>query len=1005
MGLTRPSDEALRVIGTAHEQLILMFDQIAASQDVRGAPSAISLLESLDLDAPAMDAPSADTSGVEVSQAMVTLPEDDVDLDILAIFLEEAEELQLAIDTSIHGWSGEPGGTEHRDDLLRHLHTIKGSARLAGLNSLGEYTHNMETDISRQDAGLLDQPFFEGLNRQQDEISRRVGIYQKLSAGHATEEELASLRSVPTLVDDSAPSIADAKEATASATVDSAATVTMSLPEDDIDPDILPIFMEEAEELLESIDQAILDWSGAPEDSEHLDLLLRHLHTLKGSSRLAGMNSLGEYTHHFETRLIEVQQQPEPLNDAFFNDVNARQDEITRRFEIYQRYAAGEVGVDALAEMTVVTAAAPTTAVATPAAPVTDATSVSGEPPAEAETTPQVQSEVIRVSSDLLASLISMAGESSITRGRVEQQIRDFVDSLEEMEETISRIREHVRQLEIEAESRETVFRTRTPDEADEQSAFDDLEMDRYTMLQEVSRVLSEGASDMMDLKDTLVDKSRDAETMLHQQARINRELQEGLTRTRMEPFARLIPRLRRIVRQISTEVGKSVKFDAFNVEGELDRNVLDRIVAPLEHMLRNAVDHGIESPEDRHTAGKPEQGRISLRLDREGGYVVLTVSDDGGGINVDAVRSKAIERGLIDESGIHTDHDVMQFIMHAGFSTAQQVTQISGRGVGMDVVASEIKSLGGTITIDSTPGVGTEFTIRLPFTVSINRALMVVVAEETYAVPLNTIEGIVRVSPYELEAYYQPENAPMYEYAGQPYRLEYMGKMLGRSDDPNLDGQVAQLPVILARSGDDAVALQVDRVIGSREVVVKSLGPQFGEVGGVTGATVLGDGSVVVILDVMALVQSEERRHEAPEPVPEVQFENTVKTVMIVDDSVTVRKVTSRLMERNGFEVLTAKDGVDALNQLQDVYPSIVLLDIEMPRMDGFEVLRTVRRDDRLKDLPIIMITSRTGGKHQQQAEELGVNRYLGKPFQEAVLMETIDEVMAETQGGVSDV
>ena len=312
-----------------------------------------------------------------------------------------------------------------------------------------------------------------------------------------------------------------------------------------------------------------------------------------------------------------------------------------------------------------------------------------------------------------------------------------------------------------------------------------------------------------------------------------------------------------------------------------------------------------------------------------------------------------------------------------------------------MDVVGSEIKALGGSMSIDSILGVGSEFTIRIPFTVSINRALMIVVKEETYAVPLNTIHGIHRVSPYELEAYYQPEEPPI-DIFGEPYRLEYLGSMLDKSHQPSLEGQVAPLPVILASSGDNAVALQVDRVIGSREVVVKTLGPQFSEVGGISGATILGDGSVVGILDVMALVRSHETGQPIEltqvevEPEPEPETQTSVRTVMIVDDSVTVRKVTSRLMERQGWDVVTAKDGLDAVTQLQDIYPDIVLLDIEMPKIDGFEVLRRVRADERLKNLPIIMITSRTGEKHQQQALELGVNKFLGTPFQDANLIST---------------
>lgn len=1047
----RPDELTLSLMKRAHDHLVFMFDAIASSQAVRPADRVIAELDKIDLSAfaPAVETEStaaaepvaeeaapaeAPEAAAPVIAAVVQLPEDDVDEDILPIFLEESEELLEEIDASILGWteSGEPG--DHLDNLLRQLHTVKGGARMAGAASLGEYTHNFETFlIGVQNDPPSDEAFFALLNSQQDEIIRRVEVYQKLSTGSATDEELESLKTAPSLeagvpvATSAAPEATKAPEA-ASETVSeatkaiatetaaeqpAAAVVTdnvVELPEDDVDEDILPIFLEESDDLVEELESSIQSWSESPGDMDTLDVLLRNLHTLKGGARMAGLNSLGEYAHNFETFLIGIQQNPVELDDDFFTLLAKRQDEVIRRVEIYKKLSVGGASEADLASLR---QAIEPTIETEPAqdAPADQAVPAEDAKPEEAKAaTPaadkqaSANQEMVRVSADLLEELISLAGESSITRGRVEQQITDFGDALQEMEETINRIRDQVRRLEIEAESRETLIRSQASD-----SAFDELEMDRYTMLQTISRALNEASSDMMDLKDTLVNRSRDAETLLHQQARAGGELQEGLTRTRMVPFARLIPRLRRIVRQVSGEVGKSVRFDAYNVEGELDRNVLERIVAPLEHMLRNAVDHGIEDKEKRVAAGKSEQGRISLRLSREGGYVLLTISDDGGGINVDAVRAKAIDRGLISEGQDVSDHEVMQFIMHAGFSTAQKLTQISGRGVGMDVVGSEIKALGGSITIDSTYGVGTEFTIRIPFTVSINRALMVIVREETYAVPLNTIEGIVRVSPYELEAYYQPD-APMFEYAGQPYRLGYMGKMLDTgSEDPNLGGQVAPLPVILARSGDHAVALQVDRVIGSREVVVKTLGSQFGDVGGISGATVLGDGSVVVILDCMALVRSYESVQQDPAPTavpdePVTEAARNVRTVMIVDDSVTVRKVTSRLMERHGFEVETAKDGVDALNQLQDLRPDVVLLDIEMPRMDGFEVLRSVRRDESLKDLPIIMITSRTGEKHKQQAMELGVNEYLGKPFQEANLLATIEEVISGTKQSSED-
>ncbi len=994
----KPESPIIEAVLRAHENLMSIFDQLASSQEVDAKKTnVVSELRDLSVETEEV-ADSGETAAIETAETSdtVVLPEDNIDDDVLGIFIEEAEELLEAIDESILSWSEDTGSTEQLDNLLRHLHTLKGGARLAGCNSLGEYTHNFETFLTkvRQNPVDFDHQFFGLLNQHQDEIVRRVAIYQKLVAGDATESELQSLRSVP----GARPPVVQQDDITADVPDDHEAVSGEAEVTDQIDEEILAIFIDEAYELIESIDQCILEWSSEPNATEHHDNLLRHLHTMKGGSRLAGCNRLGEYTHNFETYLIDIQSNPVPFDDTFFASLNQRQDEITRRVGVYRKLVQGEASEEELSSLTGTQEIKPVAAVAVAQDRSTDvgeSKAESGEAKADAAPATQGQTqEMVRVSAELLEELISLSGESNITRGRIEQQITDFGDFIVEMEETISRIRDQVRRLEIETESSETVFR-QTQGETD--SSFDALEMDRYTMLQEISRTLNEGSSDMLDLKDSLANKSRDAETLLHQQARIGSELQEGLTRTRMVPFARLIPRLRRIVRQISSEVGKSVRFDAFNVEGELDRSVLERIVAPLEHMLRNAVDHGIESTEQRKAAKKPETGSISLRLSRQGGYVVLSISDDGGGIDIDAVRKKAVERGLIKADSKISDHEVRQFIMAAGFSTAQKLTQISGRGVGMDVVNSEIKQLGGSVSIDSTYGVGTEFSIRIPFTVSINRALMVVVREEVYAIPLNTIEGIVRVSPYELEAYYQPD-APMFEYAGQPYRLAYIGKMLGKAEEPDLEGQVAPLPVILARSGDDSIALQVDQVIGSREVVVKTLGPQFNEVSGVAGATVLGDGRVVIILDLMALVGSSSFEFETVDVKEEVvEPANKVAKVMIVDDSVTVRKVTTRLMERHGWEVTTAKDGIDAMQQLQEVFPDVMLLDIEMPKMDGFEVLRSVRRDPRLEKLPIIMITSRTGEKHKKQALELGVNRYLGKPFQEANLISTIEEVIAE--------
>ena len=776
--------------------------------------------------------------------------------------------------------------------------------------------------------------------------------------------------------------------------------------EDDIDDEIIEIFLEEADDLVEGMDGAIHGWTDDRSNGAYLDDLLRILHTLKGGARLADLTKIGDLSHDFETMLIDLE--GKSVDEQTFNRIQNYQDQLLAELNKVKNRAATESEPPApSAEPAALPPAEPTETSSAPALSlVVGATKQLRQVTDQQITTPLADNaqqkgpqEVVRVSAQLLEELVNLAGETSISRGRAEEQISELVFSLDEMQITVDRLQEQVRRLDMETEQQ--ILYRQEQVESEGLEGFDPLEMDRYSQLQQLSRSLLESSSDLTDIKGTLADKARDMETLLVQQSRINTDLQEGLMRSQMVPFEKMVPRLRRIVRQISNELDKSVDFELSNIEGELDRTVLERMLPPLEHMLRNAVDHGIEDEQQRRAAGKSSRGTISLGLAREGGEVVITLADDGAGIDLEAVRNKAIERGLMEADAQLSDHEISQFILQAGFSTATEVTQISGRGVGMDVVHSEIKQLGGSMDILSVAGKGSRFIVRLPFTVSVNRALMVRIGLDNYAIPLNTIEGIVRVSPFELEAFYQPD-APMFEYAGQPYLLRYMGSLLQRGAKPNLEGQSAPLPVILVRGAEHSVAVQVDGLMGSREIVVKPLGPQFGMVQGLSGATVLGDGSVVVILDLLAMIRADasHMHRDLPASIDSDEDQQNAITVMVVDDSVTVRKVTSRFLEREGMEVVLAKDGVDAISQLQDMerIPDIMLLDIEMPRMDGFEVASRVRHNSRLQDIPIIMITSRTGEKHRERAFSLGVNDYMGKPYQENALLETIGSLLANT-------
>ncbi|MEX1670623.1 Hpt domain-containing protein [Zhongshania guokunii] len=783
---------------------------------------------------------------------------------------------------------------------------------------------------------------------------------------------------------------------------------------DDIDPEIIEIFMEEAHDLLESMDESIHRFSENREDQRQLDDIQRHLHTLKGGARLSGMTALGDLSHEFETAIATALTAGSTNSDAFYNSLQDFQDRLV------SHVAELEASTAELAPQIESPAAEGASHVSEQdSEPVSDEevlNRVAGLLPAQsggrspefvdepanglAAAGARGPQEMIKVPSPLLERLINLAGETSIARGRVEEQVSEIHFSLEEMEITVERLQEQVRRLDLETEA-QIIFRQEQV-ESEGADGFDPLEFDRYSQLQQLSRSLLESASDLTDLRGTLVEKSRDMETLLVQQSRVNTELQEGLMRSQMVHFARMVPRLRRGVRQLGAELDKPVDFKVYNADGEMDRRVLERIIPALEHMLRNAVDHGIESPAERRAAGKPDVGEITMRFDRQGGDVVIVISDDGAGINLDAVRTKAEGLGLINADAELSERQLLEYIFHAGFSTASNVTQISGRGVGMDVVRSEIKQLGGAIDIQTTRGQGSRFEIRLPFTVSVNRALMVSVGGEIFAVPLNNIEGIVRVSPYELDVYYQ-DGGPDFEYAGQEYKLRYLGHLLGISRAPHLEGQVEPRPVLLIRNAEPGTAVQVDSLLGSREVVVKTLGPQFAAVPGLSGATVLGDGSVVVILDMLASIRADTARQllaDKSEQPQHIEKENT-RLVMVVDDSVTVRKVTSRLLARQHMEVALARDGLDAVNQLQDSerLPDVILLDIEMPRMDGFEVVSRVRSNPRLKDIPIIMISSRTGQKHRQRAFALGVHNFLGKPYQEIQLLKAIDDVTSAVE------
>lgn len=790
---------------------------------------------------------------------------------------------------------------------------------------------------------------------------------------------------------------------------------------DDADEDLLEIFVQEASDILDHSDSLVARLHETPEAFDLLSGLQRDLHTLKGGARMAGLTPIGDLSHAMESLLEAIHAGARRMDrtaiesfEGGFDRLHGLVQRVGQRQAIampqhaiarFEQLVAGQMpdaAVEGAQTPQPAVAPAPAAAATAASAPATATPAFAPASPPDDEEAMRAPQEMIRVRSELVDSLVNYAGEVSIYRSRLEQQIASFRFNLVEFEQTVNRLREQLRKLEIETEA-QIIARYQRENEESGAATFDPLELDRFSQLQQYSRALGESVSDLVSIQGVFDELTRQSETLLLQQSRVSSDLHEGLMRTRMVTFDSLVPTLRRTLRQAAQELGKRAQLRVEGAQGEMDRNLLERMKAPFEHMLRNALAHGIEPTEQRLSAGKPAEGTVSIALSREATEVVLKVSDDGRGLDLAAIRRRAIERGLLKADAQLSDRDLQGFILESGFSTTDQITQLAGRGVGMDVVASEIKQLGGTLGIDSQAGRGTAFTVRLPFTLAVTQAILVKLGEATYAIPMSSVQGVVRIDRDELRERLLAGNT-RYAFGGEDFHFHDLSHLLGVPGGRNLDE--TQLPLLMTRTGDQRAAIRVDAVIGSREVVVKSVGPQISSIPGIFGATIMGDGSVVMILDLAPLVRRAAALREdqgadggaiLPDlMIPEAQAEvRQQPLVMVVDDSITMRKVTTRVLERASLEVVTAKDGLDAVEKLQDRVPDLMLLDIEMPRMDGYELATYMRNDARLREVPIIMITSRTGEKHRQRALELGVQRYLGKPYQEADLMQNVVEVL----------
>ena len=894
--------------------------------------------------------------------------------------------------------------------MYRAAHTLAGISATVGLDPINRLGLALEHALLRRD-NSTQRASSEAIATVASAIGELSGMLETVTLKRVPDEAgeiVGSLEALYPVVAASVPAApADSTEPEVEAEVGKGAgpdagepeAVTPSAPvdnlpqlPDEIDEQLLPIFLEEAIDLSQSIATQMRAWRNDPASAEPVRTLARLLHTLKGSARMAGAMRLGEITHAIETRVDEASRSGAVTLETI-DEIHASLDAVQ---QIVERLQSGESLVQpsaATPESGVVPAPSVVSAAAAPsessgAAPMqaerrADRARITE---VEAEADQAAQRSTLRVRSDLVDRLVNEAGELSIARSRIEGEMRSLKESLLDLTENVIRLRRQLREIEIQAESQ---MQSRTAQAADEHHAgFDPLEFDRFTRFQELTRMMAESVNDVATVQQNLLKNLDDANAAIIAQARLNREVQQELMSVRMVPFGSLADRLYRIVRQTSKELNKRVNLEIKGSQVELDRSVLDKMAAPLEHLLRNAVAHGVEDRETRVQQGKSEIGEISLALKQEGNEVILSFADDGAGLDFERIRARGIEAGLLQANEDVDAERLANLIFTPGFSTASEVSQVAGRGIGMDVVKTEVGSLGGRIETLSTQGRGTEFRLYIPLTLAVTKALIVRAGSKRYAIPSVMIEQVLDLKEAALSRIREAGTA---EWMGHHYPFSYLPHLLG--EQQALPEQHRQYWTLLLRSGDRRISVQVDELMGNEEIVVKNIGPQFARVVGIDGATVLSNGQVVLILNPVALASrargGDAQSHLPTMPdVPEAAEVSTLPTVMVVDDSLTVRKITGRLLAREGYQVLLAKDGVEALEQLLDIVPDVMLVDIEMPRMDGFDLTRNVRADERLKSIPIIMITSRTAEKHRTYAFEIGVNHYLGKPYQEDELL-----------------
>ena len=925
--------------------------------------------------------------------------------------------------------------------IRRSVHTIKGASAVIGLPDIAAYGHLVEDvlDWLYESATTMDPHLVALLSEAFDLLATMIYTPASFDEQQA-EKVLAQLHDCMGASQDGTGNIFSADNDFVNEAILPGILDTDSVPErggeknggslqgslfSEEEKQLLREgFLEEADEHLQQLHQSMRILETAidaevtltPEHREEVRKIRRSVHTIKGASAVIGLSEVSSYAHEVEDFLDWLYEGARRLDPLMVNTLaesldllgmlvespesvsSERQADLYRRLSSFAQLSAFE---DQLVEES--------QDIVVPENLSSLENAIQEEPePESAALKPDIleTAKTIRINQLQLDSLINLANELLVGVSGFDQNMGLFKDALEELELTTRRLKAIALEL-------ETKFEVKALDRLSQHfahldksitdikvnqsfSEFDALELDRYTQLNLIIRSLNESTIDSAAIQTNLKGIYSGIGGDISRQYRVIRELQVQMMRTRMIPMSTLTPRLSRIMRDVASRLGKRVRLVVEGGQIELDRLVWEKLADPFMHLVRNAIHHGVESEEQRRVGNKPAVATITLAGRSEGNNIVIRFGDDGQGLDFDAIREKARKFGLGATNEQMDERQLTELIFYPGFST-KTISEISGRGVGMDVVWENIKELHGSITVETTQGVGTTFVIRLPLTLGIVRALMVKIGEVTYGIALNDIKDIHRVDNYDIS-----REAGTCKLAGAIVPWHSLPTLLGRGDDQA--EETRSLVLGLATEGR-TIAISIPQITGQKEIVMKGLGTHLRTVPGISGAAVMGDGSIVPVLNIPDLIQAAERTERTS--AMSFHFEiPTSFTVMIVDDSISIRRVMSRLVTANGWVPVEAKDGLDAIEQLEmeEVRPDCIVLDIEMPRMNGFEFLVKLSNTPGGIDIPVIMLTSRASAKHQEKAFQLGARAFLTKPCKDEEFVETVLRLTGKTEASHQD-